>query len=238
MRGEDEGALCLSGVGRLAPAPHAMPTEAHLHQDKHKAPTQPRARPLSLQDAGTPLTPFGWQISLGTLASPAVGIAEPQQTGDASVPSPLNPTPAPTECEKPPGYVLIDDDFRFVAVGWLDNLRLLRRVNRLIGDESLGHFTGNIVVILYWWRLHQVRARPFEGTANAAIQRQFHHTHGIDHHARRVGRVPYFQLEFYVQRHIAKGAPFQADVGPLAVAQPLHVVGRPYMHVAIAQGVV
>jgi len=50
MRGEDEGALCLSGAGRLAPAPHAMPTEAHSHQDKHKAPTQPRIHPLSLQD--------------------------------------------------------------------------------------------------------------------------------------------------------------------------------------------
>ena len=54
MRGEDVGAWCLSGVGRLALAPHAMPTEAPSHQDKHQTPTQLHIRPLSLQNGERP----------------------------------------------------------------------------------------------------------------------------------------------------------------------------------------
>jgi hypothetical protein len=47
----DEGALCLSSSG-YDPSASRNPTESSCHQDKHKAPTHPRLRPLSLQDAG------------------------------------------------------------------------------------------------------------------------------------------------------------------------------------------
>ena len=39
------------GWGGLDLASDAMPTRSHPHQDKHKAPTLPHVRPLSLQDA-------------------------------------------------------------------------------------------------------------------------------------------------------------------------------------------
>ena len=40
------------GWGGLALASDARPTGSHPHQDKHKAPTHPHVRPLSLQDGG------------------------------------------------------------------------------------------------------------------------------------------------------------------------------------------
>jgi len=75
----DEGALCLSSseCDHLA---SRNPNESKSDQDKHKAPTLPHIRPLSLQDGDTRIpefgrskpsgrvthiTPFGRQNSLG-----------------------------------------------------------------------------------------------------------------------------------------------------------------------------
>src|SRR5581483_5951466 len=66
MRGEEAGALCLSGVGRSGSCHDAMPARSHPHQDKHKAPASAPPRPLSLQngdDTLSPITIFDCQIS-------------------------------------------------------------------------------------------------------------------------------------------------------------------------------
>ena len=41
------------------------PNESYCHQDKHKAPTPPHIRPLSLQDGATRIPRFGCQKSSG-----------------------------------------------------------------------------------------------------------------------------------------------------------------------------
>src|SRR5581483_4388037 len=46
------GPCACPGWGGLALASDARPTGSHPHQDKHKAPTLPHVRPLSLQDGG------------------------------------------------------------------------------------------------------------------------------------------------------------------------------------------
>jgi|SRR5581483_125584 len=48
------GPCACPGWGGLALASDARPTPSHPHQDKHKAPTLPRVRPLSLQDEDAP----------------------------------------------------------------------------------------------------------------------------------------------------------------------------------------
>src|SRR5712691_5551376 len=49
----DERALCLSSSNaRNSLGHHQNPEESPCHEDKHKAPSRPRIRPLSLQDAG------------------------------------------------------------------------------------------------------------------------------------------------------------------------------------------
>ena len=52
------------------------------------------------------------------------------------------------------------------------------------------------------------------------------------------GRVPDFQLQLQIQRHIAEGRAFHADVTPLAVLQPGHIVGRADVHILGADIVV
>ena len=56
----------------------------------------------------------------------------------------------------------------------------------------------------------------------------------VDHHARRVGAVPHFEFEFEVERHIAEGSSFHADVAPLAVGQPGDVVAGADVDVVFA----
>jgi hypothetical protein len=50
--GVDAGALCLSSLG-CNPSASRKPNESGCHEDKHKAPTHLRIRPLSLQDGTT-----------------------------------------------------------------------------------------------------------------------------------------------------------------------------------------
>ena len=57
MRGGDVGALCLSSSQDDDSAKHhVMPLVSRCDEDKHKAPTRPLIRPLSLQD-GSPSLP-------------------------------------------------------------------------------------------------------------------------------------------------------------------------------------
>src|SRR4051794_36554093 len=95
---------------------------------------------------------------------------------------------------------------------------------RVLGDEPVGRVARLVVGALVVRRLHEVRARAVELAADAVVERQLQAAHGVDHNAGRVGRVPHLELELGVQRHAAEGLALQADVGPLAVGQPRHVV--------------
>src|SRR5690606_9457752 len=61
---------------------------------------------------------------------------------------------------------------------------------------------------------------------------------GIDDDAGAVRAVPNFELELDVQRNVAEGRAFHADVAPLAVVQPRHVVARANVDVVRGQLVV
>src|SRR5213595_1087184 len=56
-------------------------------------------------------------------------------------------------------------------------------------DELLHQPLGLVVAVLHRRRLHGVRARTLERTADAAVERQLGAAHGVDDDAGRVGRV-------------------------------------------------
>ena len=92
-----------------------------------------------------------------------------------------------------------------------------------------------VVVVLHRRRLHEVRRRAEQRAADAAVEGDLGAAHGVDDHAGRVGRVPHLELELDVERHVAEVAALEADVGPLAVVEPRHVVGRADVHVVGAR---
>ena len=63
------------------------------------------------------------------------------------------------------------------------------------------------------------------------VERQLDQAHGVDHDAGRVGGIPHLELDLSGQRHIAEGATLEADVRPLAVGQPRHMIRRSDVHV-------
>ena len=97
---------------------------------------------------------------------------------------------------------------------------------------------GVVVLDLPRRRLHQVRARALERAGDAVVQRELRQPDGVDHDAGRVRRVPHLELQLDVQRHVAEARPLEADVRPLAVGQPRHVVGRADVDVLRAEVVV
>ena len=127
--------------------------------------------------------------------------------------------------------------------------RLRRTLGRLGGagvarlapvplDELLGQLVRLVVDDLLRRRLHQVRARALERAGDAVVQRELREPDGVDHDPGRVRRVPHLELELDVERHVAERRALHADVGPLAVGQPRHVVGRADVDVARAEVVV
>ena len=97
---------------------------------------------------------------------------------------------------------------------------------RVLGDELLGRLAGLVVGPLVVRRLHEVRARAVELAADAVVERELAAADGVDDDAGRVGRVPHLELELQVQRHVAERLALDADVRPLAVGEPRHVVRR------------
>ncbi len=76
---------------------------------------------------------------------------------------------------------------------------------------------------------------PSSWPADAVVQRELAQAHGVDDDARRVRRVPDLELHLDVQRHVAEGLALDADVRPLAVGEPRHVVRRADVDVVLGQ---
>src|SRR6185436_18048290 len=103
------------------------------------------------------------------------------------------------------------------------------------GDEPLESVVGHVIRPLLGRRLHEVRRGRHEATLEAAIERDLAAADGVDDDARRVRRVPHLELELDVDRLVAEALAFEADVGPLAVLEPRHVVAGADVHPVAAQ---
>ncbi len=102
-------------------------------------------------------------------------------------------------------------------------------------DVGFGHLAADLVFKLLGRSLHKIGGRGNQRPADAAVQTQFDTAHSIDDHAGRIGRIPHFQLGFQIQRHLAKGGAFHADVAPFAIGQPGHVVAWTNVDIAFGQ---
>src|SRR4051794_12902635 len=99
-------------------------------------------------------------------------------------------------------------------------------LTRVLGDELLGVLARLRVGPLVVRRLHQVARGAVQLAGDAVVQRQLHDPDGVDDDAGGVGRVPDLELELEVEGYVAEGLALDADVRPLAVGQPWHVVRR------------
>src|SRR5674476_1050256 len=96
----------------------------------------------------------------------------------------------------------------------------------LAGDELFGQAPALVVGMLHRRRLHEVAAGTLQRAGEAPVEADLGAAHRVDDDPGAVGRVDHFKLEFDVERHVAEVAALHADVGPLAVLQPLDVVAR------------
>src|SRR5713226_527117 len=119
-----------------------------------------------------------------------------------------------------------------VAVGRLQTL-----VN-FLANESFGHFTRNIVMVLDGRRLHQVGAWALQRAADTAIQPQLDQAHRVYDDAGGVWRIPHLELQFHIERYITERAALQANIRPFVVCEPSHVVGWADMDVVLTQIIV
>src|SRR5450756_1803990 len=103
------------------------------------------------------------------------------------------------------------------------------------GDVGLELGPAHVVGALYRRGLHQVGRGGDQGAADAAVLGDLGRTDAVDDDAGRVGGVPDLELVLEVQRHVAERATLETDVGPLAVVEPLDVVARADVDVALAQ---
>src|SRR5437867_968821 len=91
-------------------------------------------------------------------------------------------------------------------------------------DEALEPHPRGLVRPLLGRRLHQVRRGSEERALEASIHGDLARADGIDDHPGRVGRVPHLELELDVDGLVTEGAALQANMRPLAVVEPRHVV--------------
>src|SRR5919112_2111349 len=94
------------------------------------------------------------------------------------------------------------------------------------GDETERALARLRVGELLRRRLHEVARRPDERAADAAVLRELGAAHRVDHDPCGIRRIPHLELELDVEGHAAESRAFHADVGPLAVSQPRHVIAR------------
>jgi len=98
-------------------------------------------------------------------------------------------------------------------------------------DVGFGHFTADLILVLSRRGLHEVGGRGIQWTGDTAVAGKLHTAHGVNDHACAVGTVPDFEFGFEVERHVAEGCAFHADVAPFAVRQPGHVIAGADMHI-------
>src|SRR5215208_5063535 len=94
----------------------------------------------------------------------------------------------------------------------------------VVQDELLDHVPGRLVAELHRRRLHEVGARADQWAGDAAVQRELRAPQCVDHDAGGVRAVPDLELELDVERHVPERLPLEADLRPLAVLEPGHVV--------------
>src|SRR5919198_1456484 len=93
-------------------------------------------------------------------------------------------------------------------------------------DELLDHLAGHVVAELDRRRLHEVRRRPDQRSAEPPILRDLRAPERVDDHAGRIGRVPDLELHLDAHGRVTEVAALEAEHRPLAVLEPRHVVGR------------
>jgi hypothetical protein len=79
--------------------------------------------------------------------------------------------------------------------------------------------------------LHEVAGGANKRSTQFPVERQLCTPHGVDYDASRIWGVPDLKLELGIERHPAKGRAFKADISPLAIGQPRHMIGWTDMHV-------
>src|SRR3989304_7307001 len=84
-------------------------------------------------------------------------------------------------------------------------------------------------------RFHKVRGRSYQGAFFASVQGQLATPDSVYDDASRIGTVPYLQLQFQVQGNVAEGSALHADVAPLPVVQPGHIVAGPHVNVVFGK---
>src|SRR6266511_1797440 len=114
----------------------------------------------------------------------------------------------------------------------------LHRLACVGADAALRQLARLVVSSLLRRRLHQVRAGCFERPGHAVVQRELREPYRVDDDPGRVRRIPDLELQLDVHRYVAEGGALHADVRPLAVGQPRHVVRGSDVDVALADVVV
>src|SRR5215207_8258301 len=109
-------------------------------------------------------------------------------------------------------------------------------------STSLGELADQLarflVAVLDGRTLHEVGGRAEQRTADAAVLGDLAAAEGVDDYASRVGGVPYLELEFDVEGYVAEVAALDADVSPLAVVEPRHMVARADVDVVVGDALV
>src|SRR5262245_25302214 len=95
--------------------------------------------------------------------------------------------------------------------------KLTRGSDRIATKEGLYGGVGVGVGVLDRGGLHEVGGGRHYRAADAAVRGDLGGADGIDDHTGGVGGVPDLQFVLHIQRDVAEGATFQADVGPFAV---------------------
>src|SRR2546430_702535 len=92
------------------------------------------------------------------------------------------------------------------------------------GDEALEPLARGVVRPLLGRRFHEIGRRRQEGALQPAIQREAAAPDGVDDDAGGVRRVTDLELQLDVDGLVAERATLEADVRPLAVLEPRHVI--------------
>src|SRR6478609_7242572 len=102
-------------------------------------------------------------------------------------------------------------------------------------DELLDVGEGLVVEVLDRRGLHEVARRGEDRAADTAVLGDLRGAQGVDDDTGRVRGVPDLELVLQVQRDVAERTALEADVGPLAVVEPGHVVRGTDVDVLLAQ---